>query len=94
VEEGGQTKAGDWTPAAAARLKALVDRAHSLGYWIRFYTLDGFTSAEDQGWGASYNFGSRERVEARWKAALEAGVNLIATDQYEAFGAFMKRHQQ
>jgi hypothetical protein len=94
VEEGGQTKAGDWTSAAAARLKALVDRAHSLGYWIRFYTLDGFTSAEDQGWGASYNFGSRQRVEARWKAALDAGVNLIASDQYEALGAFMKKHQQ
>ena len=90
VEEGGQTKAGDWTPASAARLRALVDHAHRLGYWIRFYTLDGFAPAEDRGWGAGYNFGSRERAEARWKAAIDAGVNLIATDQYEDFGAFLE----
>jgi hypothetical protein len=70
-----------------------VDRAHGLGYWIRFYTLDGFRSTDDQGWGASYNFGSRARVEARWKAAIEAGVDLIASDQYEALGGFMKKHQ-
>jgi hypothetical protein len=91
VEEGGQTKAGEWTPAAMARLKALVDHAHRQGYWIRFYTLDGFTPAEDKGWGAPYNFGSRAKVEARWRAALDAGVNLIATDQYEDFRAFMRR---
>jgi hypothetical protein len=89
VEEGGQTKSGDWTPASAARLKALVDYAHGLGYWIRFYTLDGFAPADNKGWGAGYNFGSRAKVEARWKAALEAGVNLIATDQYEDLGKFM-----
>jgi hypothetical protein len=92
VEEGGQTRAGDWTPAAAARLRGLVDHAHRLGYWIRFYTLDGFSPADNRGWGASYNFGSRERAEARWKAALEAGVNLIATDQYEDLGAFMREN--
>jgi hypothetical protein len=92
VEEGGQTKAGDWTPAARARLDALVNYAHRLGYWIRFYTLDGFTPEEDRGWGADYNFGSRKRVEARWLAALEAGVDLIASDQYEDLNAFMKAH--
>jgi hypothetical protein len=93
VEEGGQTKAGDWSPAAMARLKALVDYAHGLGYWIRFYTLDGFAPADNKGWGIGYNFGSRAKVEARWKAALDAGVNLIATDQYEDLGAFIKKYQ-
>jgi hypothetical protein len=93
VEEGGQTKAGEWTPASAARLKALVDYAHGLGYWIRFYTLDGFSPEANQGWGAPYNFGTRARAEARWKAALDAGVNLIATDQYEDFRAFMNQHE-
>jgi hypothetical protein len=93
VEEGGQVKAGDWTPAAAARLKALVDYAHGLGYWIRFYTLDGFAPADNKGWGKGYNFGSREKVEARWRAALDAGVNLIATDQYEDLGKFMTEHR-
>ena len=41
---------------------ALVDHAHKLGYWIRFYTLDGFRAGEDRGWGDGYNFGSRAAV--------------------------------
>jgi hypothetical protein len=90
VEEGGQHQAGDWTPADERRLRALVDHAHKLGYWIRFYTLDGFARAEDRGWGDGYNFGTREAVLARWKAALAAGVNLIASNQYEELAAFMR----
>ncbi|MDE3195918.1 MAG: hypothetical protein KGN84_06220, partial [Acidobacteriota bacterium] len=62
VEPEGQPKAGDWTGADAARLKALVEGAHKLGYWIRFYTLDGFTAPESQGWFNDYNFGSHEAV--------------------------------
>lgn len=89
VEEGGQRRAGEWTEADDRRLRAIVDHAHKLGYWIRFYTLDGFTAAESQGWDENYNFGSHKAVEARWKAVMEAGVNLAATDQYEAFAAFM-----
>jgi hypothetical protein len=92
VEEGGQTHAGEWTAADAARLKALVDHAHGLGYWIRFYTLDGFTPAENKGWDKGYNFGSRAAVETRWKAAIDAGVDLIATDQYEDLAACMSAH--
>lgn len=84
VEEGGQRNAGDWTADDDRRLRALVDHAHKLGYWIRFYTLDGFTPSESKGWDQNYNFGSREAVEKRWRAAVAAGVNLIATDQYEA----------
>ena len=90
VEEGGQRQAGEWTTADAARLKALVDHAHKQGFWIRFYTLDGFAAPDDKGWGNGYNFGSREAVEARWKAALEAGVDLVATDQYEDLAALMR----
>jgi hypothetical protein len=89
VEEGGQREAGDWTEADDRRLHALVDHAHRLGFWIRFYTLDGFTPAEDRGWGAGYNFGTRAAAEARWRAAIRAGVNLIATDQYEDLAAMM-----
>ncbi len=90
VEPEGQPKAGEWTEAKNARLKKLVDNAHKLGYAIRFYTLDGYGPADNQGWFEQYNFGSRAAVEARWKAALEAGVNLIATDQYEALREFMR----
>jgi hypothetical protein len=86
VEEGGQQKAGEWTATDEKRLKALADHAHKLGYWIRFYTLDGFTPSDSKGWDNSYNFGSREAAEKRWKAAISAGINLIATDQYELVG--------
>jgi hypothetical protein len=92
VEEGGQLSSGPWTKAADQRLRALVNHAHKSGFLIRFYTLDGFKQGEDGGgWGNAYNFGSKEKVEARWKAALDARVDLIATDQYEDFTAFMKR---
>ncbi|HXK06009.1 MAG TPA: hypothetical protein VMS37_26650 [Verrucomicrobiae bacterium] len=90
VEEGGQHKAGDWTPDDDRRLRALVDHAHKLGYWIRFFTLDGFAPGEDKGWGDTYNFGSREAVMLRWKAAVAAGVNLIASDQYEELAAVIR----
>ncbi len=92
VEEGGQNHAGNWTQADDARLRSLVDHAHKLGYWIRFYTLDGFTSVEDQGWGQYYNFGSLEAAALRWKAAVAAGVNFIATDQYEDLAPYMNQN--
>jgi hypothetical protein len=90
VEEGGQHKAGDWTPEDDRRLRALVDYAHHQGFWIRFYTIDGFLPGEDRGWGNAYNFGSHEAAAIRWKAALDAGVNLIASNQYEELARAMK----
>lgn len=94
VEEGGQRQAGEWTDADAARLRALVERAHSLGYWIRFYTLDGFTPDEGKanGWLPGYNFGSAEAVQQRWRAAMDAGVDLIASDQYEELAKRVAEH--
>lgn len=91
VEEGGQRRAGPWTAAADQRLRALVDHAHRMGYWIRFYTLDGFTPSQSEGWDAAYNFGSAAAVAQRWQAALNDGVDLIATDQYEALRNLMRR---
>jgi hypothetical protein len=90
VERGGQQGAGQWTPAAAKRLKSLVDHAHKLGYWMRFYTLDGFVPPESRGWNEIYNFGSRDAVMTRWKAAIDSGVDLIATDQYEDLAAELR----
>lgn len=84
IEEGGPPNAGRWTEDDRRRLDALVTRAHAQGLWIRFYTLNGHT-ANDEGWGAGYNFGARERAALRWKAAIDAGVDFVATDQYEAF---------
>ena len=94
VEEGGQPHAGEWTPAEASRLHALVDHAHQLGYWIRFYTLDGFASGKEQGWLNGYNFGGIEAARIRWRAAIDAGVNLIASDQYEDLAAVVPKATQ
>ncbi len=89
IELGGQATAGDWTPGDRARLDALVGRAHGLGLWVRFYTLNGH-APNAQGWSDGYNFGSLEAVQPRWRAAIEAGVNFIATDQYEDFAAIRR----
>lgn len=93
VETGGQRDAAEWTQADMIRLKALVKHAHNLGLWIRFYTLNGYApDAPDMGWSEGYNFGSLEQVKIRWKAAIECGVDFIATDQYEELGKFLSQH--
>jgi hypothetical protein len=61
---------------------------------IRFYTLDGFAPDQDQGWGDYYNFGSLAAVKRRWRAAIEDGVDMIATNQYEALRKFMNSPEQ
>jgi hypothetical protein len=90
VERGGQNQAGEWTLHDGSRLKALVDRAHAQGLWVRFYTLNGHGVSEGQGWTASYNFGSLAAAQARWRAARAAGVDFIASDQYEALAETLK----
>jgi hypothetical protein len=92
VERGGAPGAAEWTPQTEARLQSLVQYAHGLGYWIRFYTLDGFPADQDKGWGQGYNFGSLERARQRWEAALRDGVDMIASDQYEELRAAMRIH--
>ena len=89
VEKGGQFKAGLWTAEDAERLTALVQYAHAQNLWIRFYTLNGHPPEllATNGWERVYNFGSREAVEARWRAAIAARVDYIATDQYEDLAA-------
>ena len=96
VEEGGQPNAGAWTGTDRARLQALVDHAHRMGYWIRFYTLDGFDAqaGRENGWFAGYNFGSLQAAQERWQTAIESGVNLIASDQYEALAAFLHKTEK
>ncbi len=91
VERGGQAEAGDWTPEDEARLRALVARAHAQRLWIRFYTLNGHGEADALGWSKGYNFGSLEAARARWRAAVAAGVDFIATDQYEELAPLLRR---
>lgn len=87
VEAGGQPKAGEWTPEDDARLRRLVNEAHERGLMIRFYTLNGHApeTGPERGWGRGYNFGSLEAARLRWRAAIAAGVDFVATDQYEEF---------
>jgi len=92
VERGGQTQAGEWTKEDELRLRSLVEHAHENGLWIRFYTLDGATKEElsCHGWFRSYNFGSLSAAQQRWQAAQKAGVDFIASDQYELLANFLK----
>jgi len=93
VERGGQARAAEWTAEDALRLTAIVRRAHDQGLWVRFYTLNGHADADNRGWTSGYNFGAAEAVQARWQAAIRAGVDLVATDQYEAFATELKRYR-
>ncbi len=88
VEAEGQPHAGEWTPEKMNRLRALVERAHANGLWIRFYTLDGATAQElsCHGWFRGYNFGSLDAARIRWRAAIAAHVDYLAADQYELLG--------
>ena len=89
IEEGGPARAGDWTDEDRRRLDSIVAYAHQQGLLIRFYTLNGHAAADSRGWTASYNFGSLDAVRARWRAAIGAHANLIATDQYEELAALL-----
>ncbi len=85
VEPAGQPNAGAWTRAKNLRLRSLVEQAHHNGLWIRFYTLDGSPDADlsCHGWFRGYSFGSLALVQQRWRAAIAAQVDYLATDQYE-----------
>ena len=93
IEPEGQNGAGEWTAEDADRLRLRVRAAHDAGLWIRFYTLNGH-SIEDGarlGWTPSYNFMSLDAAHIRWRAAIAAGVDFIATDQYEEYAQISSR---
>lgn len=87
IEPEGQNKAAEWDDADARRLQTVVGAAHTAGLWIRFYTLNGHSEADGERLGLTrtYNFGSLDAARVRWRAARDAGVDFIATDQYEEF---------
>ncbi len=62
-----------------------MQQAHARGLWIRFYTLDGATPKEQatNGWFRTYNFPSHTAAQIRWQAAIDAGVDYLASDEYE-----------
>jgi hypothetical protein len=87
VEPEGQNNAGGWTAEDSDRLRLSVRTAHDAGLWIRFYTLNGHSTdhGERMGWTPGYNFKSLDAARIRWRAAIAAGVDFIATDQYEDY---------
>jgi hypothetical protein len=91
VELGGQNKSADWTKDDDRRLRAIVTRAHEMGLWVRFYTLNGHPPGTGSGWTESYNFGSLEAAAQRMAAARDAGVEFIASDQYADLGRILNR---
>ena len=91
VESGGQNKAADWNGEDDRRLRAIVSRAHEMGLWVRFYTLNGHVPGQGLGWTESYNFGSEAAARQRLQAAVAAGVEFIATDQYEELARVLPR---
>jgi hypothetical protein len=94
IEAGGPRAAGEWTDSERARLQALVNRAHENGLWLRFYTLNGHGPQGNQGWSDSYNFGTLGAARIRWRAAIDARVDFVATDQYEEFARELRSQPQ
>lgn len=91
VEPEEQRNAGLWTAEDASRLETTVRSAHDAGLWIRFYTLDGLDPLDESGgWSPSYNFGSLDAARERWRAAIRAGVDFVAVDQYEEFARVLR----
>jgi hypothetical protein len=93
VEPEGQNNAGEWTTDDDRRLRLLVRAAHDSGLWIRFYTLNGHSTeqGERMGWSPGYNFASLDAARVRWRAAIAAGVDFVATDQYEEYAQLSSR---
>jgi len=86
VEKGGPFLAGDWTEADAQRLKAIVTHTHEQGYRVRFYCLNGTYAP----FALSYRFRTPGQAHLRWKAARDAGVDWIASDDYKEIVQVLK----
>jgi hypothetical protein len=83
IELCGPEHGSDWTAATEARVKKFVNYGHSLGYLVGFYSINGFTEQQNQGWTPEFNFGTPQAALLRWDAAIKAHADFIATDQYE-----------
>jgi hypothetical protein len=86
IERGGPPLAGAWSEEEAARLSTLVRHAHAQGYRVRFYCLDGHTGPRV----SPYRFADDATARLRWRAAAQAGVDWVASDEYEAIVAELK----
>jgi hypothetical protein len=79
IERGGPDQAKEWSQDEANRLRALADLAHRRGFRVRIYCLNGHSGIPRAG----YRFSDDEAARIRWLAAASAGVDWIATDEYQ-----------
>jgi hypothetical protein len=65
---------------------------HARGLWIRFYTLDGSERARAQLFRlvSCLQLRLAAAAQTRWRAAIEAGVDYIASDQYVLLSRVIK----
>lgn len=86
IEREPNSKAGAFTAAEESRLRSLVETARQEGYWLRAWNLN----ATSRAWSEEHNFGGPAALLERWRAALEAGVDMVATDEYDLAGRFTR----
>ena len=93
IEPEGQPYATTWTPEKNVRLNSFVAHAHARGLWIRFYTLDSASKAEQDanGWFAGYNFPSLDAARLRWIDCIRDGVDYLASDNYELVSGLVRK---
>jgi hypothetical protein len=87
VEPGAPARAGAWEPAEASRLKALMASAHRRGFRVRVYCVNGRTGPPLL---SPYRFADEAAAATRWRAAADAGVDWVATDEYDAAAAALR----
>jgi hypothetical protein len=87
VEPGAPARAGAWEPAEAARLKALMAGAHRRGFRVRIYCVNGRTGPPIL---SPYRFADASAAAIRWRAAADAGVDWVATDEVDAAAAALR----
>lgn len=78
IERGGPPLAGAWTAEEADRLDRLMALVHRQGFRARFYCLNGHTGLRV----GPYRFPDDASARLRRRAATEAGVDWIASDEY------------
>lgn len=78
VERGGPPVAGAWTDEDRTRLSDLMSQVHRQGFRARFYCLNGHTGPAV----SPYRFRDDEAAAIRWRAAAQAGVDWVASDEY------------
>jgi hypothetical protein len=75
----------DWTPEKTNRLRSSVKRAHPNGICVSSCTMDG---AVEEGLSYcrfhDYKFGPFVKAGIRWRAAIAARVDYIASDHYKS----------